>query len=144
MARRGSIYRTQTGRDKSRPYNKNFLTLIVFTLNKILAASAFLLQSYAISLGSVTAVNALQGTQYVFLLGLTAVVSLWFPKLFHEYYAIHETIHAILGESNGGQLEVSEVARRVKEKHPDLEMGPATLSAAIKQAVQDTRATVSE
>jgi len=29
-----------------------------------------------------------------------------FPKLFHQYYAIHETIHVILGETNGAPLGV--------------------------------------
>lgn len=56
----------------------------VFVGNKVLAAGAFLLQSYAISLGSVTVVNALQGTQYVFLLILAAAVSVWWPGFFKE------------------------------------------------------------
>jgi hypothetical protein len=61
-----------------------------------------------------------------------------FPKLFHEYYAIHETIHVILHESNGGPLEVSDIERRVRETHPDLDMRPATLAAAIRQVIKDT------
>jgi len=56
----------------------------VFVANKVLAAGAFMLQNYAISLGSVTVVNALQGTQYIFLLLLAAAVSIWWPKLFQE------------------------------------------------------------
>jgi hypothetical protein len=67
-----------------------------------------------------------------------------FPRLFHEYFAIHETIHSILGETNGGPLEVTEIERRVKEAHPDLGMGPATLTAAIRQAMKDTRTAFSE
>jgi hypothetical protein len=68
-----------------------------------------------------------------------------FPRLFHEYYAIHETIHAILHETNGGPVDVAEIEQRVKEAHPDLGMGPATLTAAIRQAIKDTAvATVSE
>jgi uncharacterized membrane protein len=42
------------------------------------------LQNYAISLGSVTIVNALQGVQFVFLLGLTSVLSLYYPKVLKE------------------------------------------------------------
>lgn len=57
---------------------------IVFIGNKTLAAGAFILLNYAISLGSVTVVNALQGTQYVWLLLLAAAVSVWWPKLFRE------------------------------------------------------------
>lgn len=56
----------------------------VFVGNKILAAGAFILLHYAISLGSVTVVNALQGTQYVILLLLATVVSVWWPRLFRE------------------------------------------------------------
>jgi len=65
-----------------------------------------------------------------------------FPKLFAQYCAIHETIHAVLGETNGAPVELDEVERRVREAHPDLAMGPATLAAAIKQAITDAGATL--
>lgn len=55
-----------------------------FLGNKALAAGAFLLQNYAISLGSVTIVNALQGVQYLFLFALAIVISRRAPHLFHE------------------------------------------------------------
>lgn len=42
------------------------------------------LQNYAISLGSVTIVNALQGTQYALLLIGTIVLSRYFPKVLKE------------------------------------------------------------
>ena len=42
------------------------------------------MQNYAIRLGSVTLINALQGTQYLFLLALTSLLSLKFPKILHE------------------------------------------------------------
>jgi hypothetical protein len=58
-----------------------------------------------------------------------------FPKLFHQYYAIHETIHAILSED--GKLELSEIERRVRTAHPEVDMAPTILRAAIKQALQD-------
>lgn len=57
---------------------------VVFIANKTLAAGAFILLNWAISLGSVTVANALQGTQYMFLLLLAAAVSVWWPKLFRE------------------------------------------------------------
>ena len=59
-------------------------TSIVFVCNKTLAAGSFLLQTYAISLGSVSVVNALQGVQYVFVLILAVLVSLFLPKIFSE------------------------------------------------------------
>lgn len=43
-----------------------------------------LLQNYAISIGSVTIVNALQGTQYAFLLILTIFLSKYYPKILKE------------------------------------------------------------
>jgi drug/metabolite transporter (DMT)-like permease len=46
--------------------------------------AAGLLQNYAISLGSVTLVNALQGSQYAFLLLLTIFLSRYFPKILKE------------------------------------------------------------
>ncbi len=45
-----------------------------------LAAVGFLLQNYAISLGSVAVVNALQGVQYAFLLIIGAAVTMLYPK----------------------------------------------------------------
>lgn len=53
-------------------------------LNKILGGTASILFNYAISLGSVTLVNALVSVQYVFILALAAVFSLWHPKVFKE------------------------------------------------------------
>lgn len=52
-----------------------------------LASVGGLLNSYAITLASVTLVNALQGIQYVFLLGLAAVVSFRWPQLFHDEFS---------------------------------------------------------
>jgi hypothetical protein len=65
-----------------------------------------------------------------------------FPKLFHEYYAIHETISRIIREGDAGTLDESEIERRVKATHPELEMGPAMLRGAIRRALKDTEATV--
>jgi len=45
---------------------------------------AGLFQNYAIAIGSVTMVNALQGTQYAFLLILTILLSVRFPKILKE------------------------------------------------------------
>ena len=42
------------------------------------------LQNYAVSLGSVSVINALQGVQFVFLLILTSISSIYFPKVLKE------------------------------------------------------------
>ncbi len=44
-----------------------------------------LMQNFAIKIGSVTLVNALQGTQYAFLLIMTSVLSLKYPKILKEH-----------------------------------------------------------
>lgn len=49
-----------------------------------LAALGFLLQNYALNLGSVVIINALQGVQYVFLLILGALLTVFYPKLIKE------------------------------------------------------------
>ena len=64
---------------------KMTLTIAVaFFGSKLLAAGALILQNYAISLGSVTVVNALQGTQYLVLLILAVAVTRFAPRLFRE------------------------------------------------------------
>lgn len=70
---------------------------ITFIGNKTLAAGAFLLQTYAISLGSVSVVNALQGVQYAFVLVLAILVSLFFPKLFREEIGRGAVVQKIAG-----------------------------------------------
>lgn len=54
---------------------------VLVVSNQILGASGFMLQNYAIFLGSVAIVNALQGLQYAFLLVISAVLASLSPKL---------------------------------------------------------------
>jgi len=56
--------------------------LVVFS--KSLSAGAFILLNYAIFLGSVILVNALQGIQYVFLLIIALFLSRKFPQIIKE------------------------------------------------------------
>lgn len=57
---------------------------IVFVGNFLAGSTGSLLQSYAIFLGSVVIVNAMQGVQFVFLLILTTIFSVYFPKILKE------------------------------------------------------------
>lgn len=57
---------------------------LAFVSSKGLGMVALLMQNYAIALGSVTVVNALQGTQYLFVWLLSLAVSLWAPRIFRE------------------------------------------------------------
>ncbi len=68
---------------KSGPNKNKFL--VVF--NQILGASGFILQNYAIYLGSVVLVNALQGAQYAFLLIISAILALNAPRLLKEIFS---------------------------------------------------------
>lgn len=56
-------------------------------LNQALGSSGFLLQNYAISLGSVAIINALQGFQYAFLLIISSVLAVLAPKLLKETFS---------------------------------------------------------
>ena len=56
----------------------------LFYLSKISGGIGGLMENYAISIGSVTLVKAMQGTQYVFLLLLTSFLTFYFPKILKE------------------------------------------------------------
>lgn len=51
---------------------------------RVSGGAAGLLQNYAIAIGSVTIVNAMQGTQYAFLLLLTVFLSKYYPQILKE------------------------------------------------------------
>jgi len=57
---------------------------ILVLANKTLSGVAFALLNYAIAIGSVTLVNAMQGLQYVFLLIVVAFLSKKYPKILSE------------------------------------------------------------
>ncbi|MGB0757489.1 MAG: EamA family transporter [Patescibacteria group bacterium] len=64
---------------KSKPAAKEW-----FVVGQILGAVSFLLVSYAISLGPVTIINALQGIQYAFLFVFIVLVARWHPRMLDE------------------------------------------------------------
>ena len=57
---------------------------LLFFSNQGLAAVGAFLQNYAIYLGSVALVGALQGVQYVFLLVLGGLITVFYPKIMKE------------------------------------------------------------
>ncbi len=65
-------------------HNKHKL-LVVF--NQILGSVGFILQNYAIFLGSVALVNAFQGVQYAFLLLVSSFLAVLSPKLLKETFS---------------------------------------------------------
>jgi len=56
----------------------------LFLLGQVSGSASFLLINYAISLVSVTLVNALQGVQYVFLLVMVLILSIYYPNILEE------------------------------------------------------------
>lgn len=65
-------------------------------LNKFLGLVSLLLVQYAVSLGSVSIVNALAGVQYAFLIVLVALLSKYRPKIFAESYGRGEKIQEFI------------------------------------------------
>jgi drug/metabolite transporter (DMT)-like permease len=59
-------------------------SMAFFLTVRLLAAAAFILLNYAISQGSVAMVNALQGSQYLFLIVIVAAISWRHPKMLDE------------------------------------------------------------
>ena len=76
----------------------------LFAGNKVLAAVAFILLNYSIKLGDVALINAIQGVQYVFLLGLVAILAKKYPTVLEEKFTrpiIAQKIFAIIFISFG-------------------------------------------
>ncbi len=57
---------------------------LLFYGSKVTGGVGGLMENYAISIGSVTLVKAMQGTQYVFLLLLTSFLTIYFPRILKE------------------------------------------------------------
>ncbi|MFH1822106.1 MAG: EamA family transporter [Patescibacteria group bacterium] len=70
---------TEQRKEAQRPKNLAFFLFI-----RILAAAAFIMLNWAISLGSVALINSLQGVQYVFLMLLILFISARYPKVLKE------------------------------------------------------------
>lgn len=66
------------------PQKEHKKTAGLFVVNKALGGAGSILTNYAISLGSVTIVNALVSTEYVFILLIGLVMSVRFPSIFQE------------------------------------------------------------
>lgn len=81
-------FRKQPKKEKKKK-EKQYMVPIVIS-NKIIGVIAVLLIQYAISLGSVTIVNAMSGIQYVSMFLLIYLMSKRFPKIFHEYFTKKE------------------------------------------------------
>ena len=75
---------------------KNIGLLSLFIFNKTTAGAASFLILYAVSLGSTSLVQALNGMQYVFLLFLTIPFARKFPEIFHEQLSFSDWAQKII------------------------------------------------
>ncbi len=73
-----------TSLDKARPTSR-----FIFILNKLLVSVAFLMIYYAIKIGQVELINALQGLQYVFILIASILLAKKIPVLFEKHTHEH-------------------------------------------------------
>jgi len=71
--------------------------LIFFFSVRLLAAAAFIMLNWAISLGNVAMVNALQGTQYLFLIFIVLILSTSFPKILKEELGRGVLLQKVIG-----------------------------------------------
>ncbi len=71
--------------------------LTFFLSVRILAALAFIMLNWAISLGNVALINSLQGVQYVFLMLLVLFLSTKFPKILREELGGGVLLQKIIG-----------------------------------------------
>jgi len=69
---------------KQQKNTKTPKNLIFFLIIRLLAAAAFIMINYAISLGNVAIINALQGVQYLFLFVIILLIANKFPKMLNE------------------------------------------------------------
>lgn len=67
---------------KPKKENNKKQGLLIF--NQSLGAIGFILQNYAVYLGPVAIINALQGVQYVWIIILGAIISIFAPKILKE------------------------------------------------------------
>ncbi len=86
------IIRHQKGQKS--PGNMTFFLSVRF-----LAAIAFIMLNWAISLGNVALINSLQGVQYMFLLAIVLLLSSRFPKIMKEELSAGILTQKLIGAS---------------------------------------------
>ena len=85
---RNVLYNKQTPIKKKTKRNP----LLLVALDMALGVAATVLLQYAISLGSVSLVNALAGVQYALLIIFSALISKFFPQIFREDFSAKQIL----------------------------------------------------
>lgn len=81
--------------ESSKGFSKKLTTLFFF--DKGISALAHVLLNYAIMLGSVAIVNALQAVEYAFIFVLTLGFSYFLPRIFYESLALKNLVPKLAG-----------------------------------------------
>jgi uncharacterized membrane protein len=81
---RALLHQKIGGHDKGNRKKIKGISGFLVLANQTLGAIASILQNYALSFGSVAIINALQGVQYAFLLVLSWLLAIFWPKIFYE------------------------------------------------------------
>lgn len=76
---------------------KTSRNIIFFLTVRLLAAAAFIMLNWAISMGNVALINSLQGTQYVFLFFIVLFLSTKYPKILNEELGGGVLLQKIIG-----------------------------------------------
>ncbi len=78
--------------DFSKPHREHPLTGFLFVANKVSGGIAAFLLAYAVSLGPLVFVHALNGVQFAFVFLLSLTLSFFFPKVYGEKLALNDWI----------------------------------------------------
>lgn len=79
----------------SKGFSKKLTTLFFF--DKGISALAHVILNYAVAIGSVAIVNALQAVEYAFIFILTLWFSYFLPRVFYESLALRNLVPKIIG-----------------------------------------------
>lgn len=77
---------------KTKPSDESRNSVLLVAADKILGVAGVVIIQFAISLGSVTVINALAGVQFAVLVLLVGVMTKCFPKRFKEEYSATEVV----------------------------------------------------
>lgn len=80
----------------SKPHPHHAMTGFLFGVNKASGGLAAFLLAYAISIGPLSLVHALNGTQFAFVFILSLGLSFFFPKIYGEKLALNDWVQKVV------------------------------------------------
>lgn len=80
----------------SAPHPRHAMTGVLFAVNKVSGGIAAFLLAYAVSIGPLTLIHALNGVQFAFVFILSLGLSFFFPKIYGEKLALNDWVQKAL------------------------------------------------